>query len=155
MSEAGLQEATDKMRAAGAHEEAIRAFQNAYSRLESGGDAMLPSSELEPAPDAPALDELPEADAAQALAGVAVVKLNGGLATSMGLQQPKSLMEARDGRSFLEIIIGQTLALRRRYGVGLPLMLMDSEATRDATLAELREIRARQRRARRLTSCRA
>jgi UTP--glucose-1-phosphate uridylyltransferase len=66
-----------------------------------------------------------------------VIKLNGGLATTMGLQQPKSLMEARDGRSFLEIIIGQTLALRRRHGVGLPLVLMDSYATREATLAEL------------------
>jgi len=55
----------------------------------------------------------------------------------MGLQQPKSLLEARDGKTFLEIIIGQTLALRRRHGVGLPLVLMDSHATRDATLAQL------------------
>ena len=48
---------------------------------------------------------------------VALIKLNGGLATTMGLQQPKSLMEARDGLSFLDIIVGQTLALRRRYDV--------------------------------------
>ncbi len=66
-----------------------------------------------------------------------MIKLNGGLATTMGLQQPKSLMEARDGRSFLEIIIGQTLALRRRHGVRLPLVLMDSESTRAPTLREL------------------
>jgi UTP--glucose-1-phosphate uridylyltransferase len=46
-------------------------------------------------------------------------------------------MEARDGRSFLELIVGQTLALRERFGVRLPLVLMDSEATRDATLAAL------------------
>ncbi len=55
----------------------------------------------------------------------------------MGLQQPKSLMEARDGLSFLDIIVGQTLALRRRYGVELPLVLMDSESTRDPSLAAL------------------
>ena len=55
----------------------------------------------------------------------------------MGLQQPKSLIEARDGRSFLDIIIGQTLALRRRHGVELPLVLMDSESTREPTLREL------------------
>jgi UTP--glucose-1-phosphate uridylyltransferase len=55
----------------------------------------------------------------------------------MGLRSPKSLLEAREGRTFLDIIIGQTLALRRRFGVRLPLELMDSEATRDETLAAL------------------
>jgi UTP--glucose-1-phosphate uridylyltransferase len=137
MSEAGLRAATDKMRAAGAHEEAIRAFESAYRRLESGEESMLPSADLEPAGDVPALQDLPDADAGDALRGVALIKLNGGLATTMGLQEPKSLMEARDGRSFLEIIIGQTVALRRRYGVDLPLVLMDSEATREATLRAL------------------
>jgi UTP--glucose-1-phosphate uridylyltransferase len=137
MSEAGMRAAVDKMRAAGAHPEAIRGFERAYERLESGETAMLPSAELEPAGDTPALQDLPEADPATALSQVVVIKLNGGLATTMGLQQPKSLMEARDGKSFLEIIIGQTLALRRRHGVELPLVLMDSESTREPTLAEL------------------
>ena len=59
-----------------------------------------------------------------------MIKLNGGLATTMGLRGPKSLMEARDGRSFLELIVAQTLALRGRYGARLPLVLMDSDATR-------------------------
>jgi UTP--glucose-1-phosphate uridylyltransferase len=137
MSEAGMRAAAEKMRAAGAHEEAIRAFESAYRRLESGEETLLPSADLEPAGDVPALDDLTDADAADALGSVAVIKLNGGLATTMGLQQPKSLMEARDGRSFLEIIIGQTLALRRRYGVGLPLVLMNSDVTREPTLEEL------------------
>ncbi len=125
--------AAEKMRAAGANEEAVRAFQSAYERLASGGEAMLASSELEPAGDVAALEELSDADVAEALEGVAVIKLNGGLATSMGLQQPKSLVQARDGRSFLDIIVGQTLALRRRFGVRLPLVLMDSDATKAAT----------------------
>ncbi|HET8980377.1 MAG TPA: UTP--glucose-1-phosphate uridylyltransferase [Solirubrobacteraceae bacterium] len=137
MSDAGKQAAVEKMRAAGSHEEAIRAFESAYTRLESGEEAMLPSAELAPAEDVPALDDLPEADAAEALEGVALIKLNGGLATSMGLQEPKSLIEARDGKSFLDIIIGQTVALRRRCGIGLPLVLMDSEATQEPTLAAL------------------
>ncbi len=122
MSEAGMRAAVDKMRADGAHPEAIRAFESAYRRLESGETAMLPSADLEPAGDVPALEDLPDADPAHALAPVVQIKLNGGLATTMGLQQPKSLMEARDGRSFLDIIIGQTLALRRRHGVDLPLV---------------------------------
>jgi UTP--glucose-1-phosphate uridylyltransferase len=133
----GRRAAAEKMRAAGAHAEAIRAFESAYSRLTSGQATMLPSSELEPAGDVPALEDLAEVDPGDVLGQVALVKLNGGLATTMGLQQPKSLMEARDGRSFLDIIVGQTLALRRRYGVELPLVLMDSESTREPTLAAL------------------
>ncbi len=66
-----------------------------------------------------------------------MIKLNGGLATTMGLRSPKSLVEARDGRSFLDIIIGNTLALRQRYGVRLPLVLMNSQATRADTMRAL------------------
>jgi UTP--glucose-1-phosphate uridylyltransferase len=135
-SEDGLEQAEAKMREAGQPEEAIRAFANAYRRLQSGDSAMLPSADLEPAGDVPALGELPEVDG-DALARVAVIKLNGGLATSMGLRSPKSLIEARAGRSFLDIIIGNTLALRRRYSVRLPLVLMNSQATRAETLDAL------------------
>jgi len=124
------------MRDAGQPEEAIRNFASAYRRLESGESAMLPSAELEPAGDVDALEDLPEADAG-ALDRVAVIKLNGGLATTMGLRSPKSLIEARAGRSFLDIIIGNTLALRQRYGVRLPLVLMNSEATRADTTRAL------------------
>jgi UTP--glucose-1-phosphate uridylyltransferase len=131
--EDGRAAAAEKMRAAGAHEEAIRAFENAYTRLVSGQEALLPTAELEPAGDVAELDALPDADVAQALEHVVVIKLNGGLATSMGLQEPKSLVEAREGRSFLDIIVAQTLALRERFGVRLPLLLMNSDATRDAT----------------------
>ncbi len=133
MSDDGIRAAAAKMRDAGAHEEAIRAFESACRRLVSGGEAQIPSADLEPATDVPALADLPGADAAQALEHVVVIKLNGGLATTMGLQEPKSLVEAREGRSFLEIIIGQTLSLRRRLGVRLPLILMNSDATRGAT----------------------
>ena len=133
----GLTAAETKMREAGQPEEAIRSFRSAYERLRGGESALLPSAELEPEGDVASLDELPEADAGDVLDRVAVIKLNGGLATSMGLRSPKSLLEARDGRSFLDIIVGQTLALRRRYGVRLPVVLMDSEATREETLRAL------------------
>ncbi len=80
----------------------------------------------------------PRSDPKDALDQVAVIKLNGGLATTMGLRHPKSLIEAREGHSFLDIIIGQVVALRERYGVRLPLLLMNSEATRRETLEALR-----------------
>jgi UTP--glucose-1-phosphate uridylyltransferase len=135
-SENGLEQAEVKMREAGQPEEAIRNFASAYRRLESGESAMLPSADLEPAGDVDTLEDLPEADAG-GLDRVAVIKLNGGLATTMGLRSPKSLIEARAGRSFLDIIIGNTLALRRRYGARLPLVLMNSQATRADTARAL------------------
>ena len=134
-----VQAAVEKMRAAGVSDDAIRSFASALRRVREGAETLLPSAGLEPAPDVPALDELPDADAEAALAELVVIKLNGGLATSMGLQRPKSLIEARDGHSFLEIIIGQTLELRRRHGVRLPLILMNSAATREPTLVALAE----------------
>jgi UTP--glucose-1-phosphate uridylyltransferase len=130
------------MRAAGQHEEAVRAFARAYERLVGGESALISSDELEPVADAAALETLDEADgetAARALDQVAVIKLNGGLATTMGLRGPKSLMEARNGHSFLELIAEQTLALRARYGARLPLVLMNSDATREPSLRALEQ----------------
>jgi UTP--glucose-1-phosphate uridylyltransferase len=129
----GLELAAAKMREAGQPEGAIASFARAYERLVGGAETMIASAELEPVADVAALDDLAGGDGA--LAPVASIKLNGGLATTMGLRSPKSLIEARDGRTFLEIIIGQTLALRRAHGIGLPLLFMDSEATRRSTLA--------------------
>jgi UTP--glucose-1-phosphate uridylyltransferase len=137
MSTDGLKAAAEKMRAAGQPEGAIRSFASAYERLAAGESVVLASAELEPADGVPALEELPEADVADALEHVVTIKLNGGLATSMGLRSPKSLVEARNGLSFLDIIIGQTLALGRRYDIRLPVVLMDSEATREETLRAL------------------
>jgi len=125
------------MRAAGQSDEAVRAFARAYRRVEAGESAVLRSSELEPAPDVPAFDELPDADAHEALERVVAIKLNGGLATTMGLRHPKSLVEAREGLSFLDIIAGQTMALRRLHDIRLPLLLMNSEATRAETMEAL------------------
>jgi UTP--glucose-1-phosphate uridylyltransferase len=125
------------MRAAGQPEEAILAFTHAYERVAGGESALIPSDELEPAQDVPRLDELSETNPSRALEQLAVIKLNGGLATTMGLQQPKSLVPAHGGLTFMDIFIGQTLALRRRHGVRLPLLLMNSQATHEATTAAL------------------
>ncbi|MDE3134089.1 MAG: UTP--glucose-1-phosphate uridylyltransferase [Acidobacteriota bacterium] len=132
-----LAAARAKMHEAGQSDAAIRQFTHALQRVLSGAETLIPSAELEPAPDVPSLDRLPDADASAVLERLAVIRLNGGLATSMGLQQPKSLLQARDGKTFLEIIAGQILALRRRDGVRLPLILMNSEATRAPTRAAL------------------
>jgi len=137
MNDDPIRAATAKMREAGQSEASIRQFTSAMARVQSGAQTLIPSAELEPVPDEPELEQLPGSDAAAVLERLAIIRLNGGLATSMGLQQPKSLLEAREGRTFLEIIVGQTLALRERYGVRLPLVLMNSASTRAPALEAL------------------
>ncbi len=137
VSAEGLHAAEQKMRDAGQPDEAVLAFRRAYERVDAGESAVMRSAELEPASDVPSFEDLPDADPHAALEHVASIKLNGGLATTMGLRHPKSLVEAKDGRSFLDLIVGQTLALRRRHEIRLPLLLMNSEATQAETLEAL------------------
>ncbi len=117
MSAEGLRAAEEKMRTAGQAEEAILGFRRSYERVDAGESAYLRSEDLEPVSEVAALEGIAEVDPHKALERVAVIKLNGGLATTMGLRQPKSLIEAREGHTFLDIIIGQVLALRERHQV--------------------------------------
>jgi UTP--glucose-1-phosphate uridylyltransferase len=134
-----LDDALEKMRADGVADVAVRTFAHYYERLRAGEGGVLAESEIEPVADLPDADELPadEAGAREALAQTVVVKLNGGLGTSMGMSGPKSLLEVKDGLTFLDITVRQILALRERLDVALPLVLMNSFATRAASLAAL------------------
>lgn len=67
---------------------------------------------------------------------VAVIKLNGGRATTMGTLVPKGILRAKDGRSYLDIIIGQMAAHRKRWQAEIPLVLMNSFFT-DGPTAEI------------------
>ena len=66
-------------------------------------------------------------------AKAAVIKLNGGLGTSMGLTRAKSLINVKNGLNFLDIIVGQILARQLQ----LPLIFMNSFATADDSRAHL------------------
>jgi UTP--glucose-1-phosphate uridylyltransferase len=138
MSEAGLRQARDKMAADGVDPTAVEVFSHYYRRLESGESGMVPESSIEPL-DSPALAdaEVPDDVGRQALSRTVVVKLNGGLGTSMGLDRAKTLLPVRDGSTFLDVIARQVLAARRRHDVRLPLVFMDSFRTREETLAAL------------------
>jgi UTP--glucose-1-phosphate uridylyltransferase len=132
----GLELALEKMRADGAQPVAVETFRHYYERLRAGEAGVLPEDELEPVHEAPAFEELPEGDAP--LDEAVVIKLNGGLGTSMGMTRAKSLLEVKDGLSFLDVIVRQVLALREASGARVPLVLMNSFATRDDSLAALR-----------------
>ena len=96
----------------------------------------MPEADIEALDDVPSLDDLPDGDSA-ALEQTVVLKLNGGLGTSMGMTRAKSLLEVKKGHTFLDVIVRQILHLRERHGARIPLLLMNSFATRDDTLAAL------------------
>ncbi|GHT82462.1 hypothetical protein FACS1894125_5000 [Actinomycetota bacterium] len=74
------------------------------------------------------------------MAKTAIIKLNGGLGTTMGLDKAKSLLEVKDGLTFLDIIVRQVLQLRSlAQSTNLPLIFMNSFNTSADTTSFLRE----------------
>jgi UTP--glucose-1-phosphate uridylyltransferase len=134
-----LDAAVAKMRAAGVSDQAVDVFRHAWHGLAEGGTGTLPEQDLGPAHDLPSLAELDPDASTEALARTAVIKLNGGLGTSMGMDRAKSLVQVREGRTFLELTIEQVRQARHRTGARLPLVLMNSFRTRQDSLAVLAE----------------
>ena len=128
--------AQEKMRAEGLADIAVETFAHYEQLLRDGDLGVIRESEIEPLTELPDAGELPPADDA-VLDQAVVLKLNGGLGTSMGMTRAKSLIEVKEGLSFLDIIVRQVLHLRERHGASVPLMLMNSFATQDDTLAAL------------------
>ena len=125
-----LEASIEKMEAEGVHAAAIAAFRHAYEALAGGETGILSESDIEPVNDLPRADELPEGSPDD-LDKAVVIKLNGGLGTSMGITEAKSLLEVKDGLSFLDVIAHQAVA------AGVPLLLMNSFRTREGSLAVL------------------
>jgi len=139
MSEPGLKSAQDKMVAAGIPQQAIDVFTHYYRQLEEGVSGFIPEDTIEPLLDPSMLSDafVSDQDAAAALEKTVIIKLNGGLGTSMGMDKAKSLLTVRENKSFLDIIVDQVRHARAAYRIQLPLLFMNSFRTHDDTLAAL------------------
>jgi len=135
----GLSQAQQRMSDAGVPQRAIDVFSSFYDQLEQGATGMIPEAEVDPLVDIDHAGAItPSDEELRAAAAVtAVIKLNGGLGTSMGLDRAKTLLPVRPDLTFLDVIAGQVLALREELGVELPLLFMNSFRTRDDTLQAL------------------
>jgi UTP--glucose-1-phosphate uridylyltransferase len=91
MTTDGLRAATEKMREAGVPELAVAVFSRFHEQLRSSVSGTIPEDTIEPLTRVQHLDDVrpDEAAVAEALAHTVVIKLNGGLGTSMGISGPK------------------------------------------------------------------
>lgn len=124
-----------RMQAEGLPDIVIKLFNYYYTQLVEGQTGLIPENRLVP------VDSLPNAETFSsalvehgraALSKTVLLKLNGGLGTSMGLDKAKSLLIVKNGLSFLDIIA------RQAQQAGIPLVLMNSFATHADSLAALK-----------------
>lgn len=85
MSESGLDAAQAKMRDAGVDPIAIDVFSSYYTQIKEGRTGIIPEDSISPLTDPDRLDDVTVDDevAADALDHTVIIKLNGGLGTSM------------------------------------------------------------------------
>ncbi|MCX8155894.1 MAG: UTP--glucose-1-phosphate uridylyltransferase [Verrucomicrobiae bacterium] len=132
------------MRAAGQSEAAVAAFLQAVKRVQAGDDGYWREEEILPVAELPRYEDLPAHKApGEAWAKLAIIKLNGGLGSSMGMQGPKSLLPVKGGDCFLDFIARQVLHCRQG-GPSPHFYLMNSFSTRAESLACLRRYPALQ-----------
>jgi UTP--glucose-1-phosphate uridylyltransferase len=130
-----LAEFTAKMAQAGLTPLVIETFGNYYRRLVEGESGLIHDADIHPIQ----IKELPKASELSGYADIGRralnqcvrIVLNGGLGTSMGLVGPKSLLNVKQGLSFLQII------LRQAELASMRIALMNSYNTHAATLSEI------------------
>jgi len=129
----------EKMKSAGLPALATESFLRSLRFVVEGGETMIPECTIGPVTGLDSLDQLCgyEGVGRKAMSRAVVVKLNGGLGTSMGLSKAKSLLEVRPDLTFLDLIARQVLAQRSRWGCAIPFVMMNSFRTREDSLASL------------------
>jgi len=125
------------MEAAGLSQAAIAAFERSYDLLAANDSGLIPEADIVPARDLPRYEDVCHASdsSPELLAKAVMLKLNGGLGTGMGLEKAKSLLPVRDGQTFLDLIVHQVLAARKKSD--LRFFLLNSFSTSEDTLNHL------------------
>jgi phosphoglucomutase len=129
-----------KMKGEGLSASAISAFEFAYTELCSGSSGCVAESTIEPVPSLPSLSKDIASKVTpnpKLLEETVVLKLNGGLGTSMGLDKAKSLLPVKNGQTFLDLTSKQVIAMRQKFKLGVKFMLMNSFNTSTDTLSFL------------------
>jgi UTP--glucose-1-phosphate uridylyltransferase len=130
--------------AAGLPQEVQSAFEDLYRVYRAGETGVIPWEETSPieSQDIVPLETLEQsgarAEARENLGALVWIVLNGGLGTSMQMRRAKSLIEVKGKLTFLDLIARHALGFRSRFGRDVPLLFMNSFATREDTLRKLK-----------------
>ncbi|HPS37908.1 MAG TPA: UTP--glucose-1-phosphate uridylyltransferase [Candidatus Cloacimonadota bacterium] len=129
------------MKTEGIEEDVINTFSEYYKLLAKGEKGLLSNQQIEPPKPENVINYETIRDHARtdALKSIVVIKLNGGLGTSMGLSKAKSLLPVKGNMNFLDIIARQILTLRSLSGYDLSLLFMNSFNTDTDTLDYLQK----------------
>jgi UTP--glucose-1-phosphate uridylyltransferase len=109
----------------------IDTFEYYYNQLLNGETGYLPENKIISIDDLPSFEGLNDEFAKigkDNLTKSVIIKLNGGLGTSMGLSEAKSLLKVKNGLTFLDIIAKQSEISK------IPLVLMNSFSTQEKSL---------------------
>ena len=125
-----------RMRDEGNSELIVKSFEHYYTQLADGHTGLIPESNISSVEHLPDLEKFPKElkkVGQRFLPKTVLLKLNGGLGTSMGMNRAKSLLTVKDKLSFLDIIARQALLTDMR------LVLMNSFSTRRDCLTALKD----------------
>lgn len=113
----------------------IDVFLSQYQKMVEGEQGVIRETEVQKVVDVVDLETIADfSSQGEAVLNQSVmIKLNGGLGTGMGLEKAKSLLKAKDGLSFLEIIIKQVISQRKHFSSDLPVVFMNSFSTQADT----------------------
>ncbi|RWS25544.1 UTP--glucose-1-phosphate uridylyltransferase-like protein [Leptotrombidium deliense] len=126
--------------------EDFRGFQRLFSKFLKGSGPSVLWDKIERLPENAVRDyaslEPPENSVIKEMLNkLVVVKLNGGLGTSMGCVGPKSLIPVNHDFTFLDLTVQQIEYLNKQYDAEVPLVLMNSFNTDEDTQKVLRKYR--------------
>ncbi len=133
-----LPQFVETMQKAGLNDLTIQSFSTYYYQILEGLTGKLTEQEISP-PDVEKIVDYNTLSAkiVSSLEKLVVIKLNGGLGTSMGLKKAKTLLQAKGEMNFLDIIVRQVLNIRSKSNKDVPLLLMHSFNTREDSLKYL------------------
>lgn len=122
----------------------INLFKCYFSQLVFGSQGKLNKKEILPV-DQDELQNLASIseykdEAGEAISELVVIKLNGGLGTSMGMETAKSLLKVRNNSTFLDLILDQVTVLREKYKTPIPLLFMNSFRTHMDTMIHIKDV---------------
>lgn len=139
-----FQSFAEKMESAGCDSASVEAFRSNFLKLVRGDNGLMPESAIDPVDTLPHYSSLPPAAASASLTELynqtCVLKLNGGLGTSMGLEKAKSLLHIKDKETFLSLSCKQIKHLRQEQKANIRFMLMNSFSTSADTLLALKDL---------------